>query len=1019
MKTPWIVYTGAVLTLGSLPSHALADYKGAEAVLKELSSLTSEDAKPKKPANAATTLLENIQSFKTQAETLSPEAAANQWLAFYDAYVAIPQQVMYAQTGNWDTRLSIVSLLQALPPARSWDALTQKIRERNKENASLPEAALGLLGAVLDGDDKARAKAVETLDALVKAKPGMDSYQRNNLQQMIKQVSDLLIARAGSPTEQLAIFEDHLDAFEKKDETRIQQLYVLDVPELLDFVDEKKTSSYLLRVFKVKGMVAFSGEKTRKLAARLALENIDALSQPMWKLVQSTDDAALYEALLKKFPDDADENDEKSAADAVYLLNLVVQNRTEEAAKMMMQMLATSKDRSISFLGNIEELQRRGHGKAALAFLHEMLKRDPSLPLWDHYITLSAQQSASPKALALLKEVLQRPGLSEVARADAQPYYYKALLAADQVDEGIAVLKALAAGGPTETSKASAEELKKQFEKLGIPFDPDAVQGDADQYGAIRDHQQWCTQLSKIGSLLEKPELVDEGLKYLREGYAKLKTAEKAQTGYPIETIQLLVELNRGAEAEALLLEALSDQIKGRNPNSRTWDYTAKSALSALAWVYDKAGRSADVLLLLDESPMWGAPDLLHVSSSSLGTLPVIVARSLADQGKKKEAEDILSYLLSQSPGNDEVYELMLSLGGDNLEQKLDDVYNNDRFEERPLIWKAKLQLEKGDADAAEKTIRAAIAIDPSDGEQGKGDRMRAYAVLADILDKKGDKEQADIMRGAVKAIRLSEEADSWWGADLLTRAVNLYEKSLLHFADAYCIQSRLALRYSELGDLEKAELHYRRAYELMPDSFGRIESHCFGCEGAFRGKRAQNIADKVFTKLAEEQPDKAQVFYLLGYLRDAQGRSQEAADYYRKAVKIDPDYLNAWNNLAKLAGHVKMPAEERDTIAVEIFRLDPQGKHSNRSLSGMSNLRRLWEILLTTEKSLPDDAVTSLYPLPASRDDVVKHNPGADLESMYRHRNPSRRAVVRNNFTDNQVVGYTGQLIETLAQQK
>ena len=52
-------------------------------------------------------------------------------------------------------------------------------------------------------------------------------------------------------------------------------------------------------------------------------------------------------------------------------------------------------------------------------------------------------------------------------------------------------------------------------------------------------------------------------------------------------------------------------------------------------------------------------------------------------------------------------------------------------------------------------------------------------------------------------------------------------------FADAYCIQSRLALRYSELGDYVKAEQHYQRAFELMPDSFGRIESHCFGCEGA------------------------------------------------------------------------------------------------------------------------------------------------------------------------------------------
>ena len=37
-----------------------------------------------------------------------------------------------------------------------------------------------------------------------------------------------------------------------------------------------------------------------------------------------------------------------------------------------------------------------------------------------------------------------------------------------------------------------------------------------------------------------------------------------------------------------------------------------------------------------------------------------------------------------------------------------------------------------------------------------------------------------------------------------------------------------------------------------MPDSFGRVESHCFGCERAFEGQRAQSLAEKIFTELAE-----------------------------------------------------------------------------------------------------------------------------------------------------------------------
>ena len=33
-----------------------------------------------------------------------------------------------------------------------------------------------------------------------------------------------------------------------------------------------------------------------------------------------------------------------------------------------------------------------------------------------------------------------------------------------------------------------------------------------------------------------------------------------------------------------------------------------------------------------------------------------------------------------------------------------------------------------------------------------------------------------------------------------------------------------------------------------MPDSFGRVESHCFGCESVFQGADAQALAERVFT---------------------------------------------------------------------------------------------------------------------------------------------------------------------------
>src|SRR5690606_2598690 len=128
--------------------------------------------------------------------------------------------------------------------------------------------------------------------------------------------------------------------------------------------------------------------------------------------------------------------------------------------------------------------------------------------------------------------------------------------------------------------------------------------------------------------------------------------------------------------------------------------------------------------------------------------------------------------------------------------------------------------------------------------------RMRAYSVLADALEALGQADEASIYRGAVSAIRIAEDADRLYAAGLITRGVELYEAALTHFADAYCIQSRLAGQLSGLGRHEEAAEHCRKAYGLRPDSFGRMESHCFGCEGVSEGEQAQTIAEEVFGRL-------------------------------------------------------------------------------------------------------------------------------------------------------------------------
>ena len=228
-----------------------------------------------------------------------------------------------------------------------------------------------------------------------------------------------------------------------------------------------------------------------------------------------------------------------------------------------------------------------------------------------------------------------------------------------------------------------------------------------------------------------------------------------------------------------------------------------------------------------------------------------------------------------------------------------------------------------------------------------------------------------------MRAIRLSEQADDYQAAGLLSRGVKMYQDSLKHFADAYCIQSRLAVQLTALGLHETAAQHYEKAFELMPDSFGRVESHCFGCESTFSGPQAQTVAERVFTTLAAKNPDKPQIHYLLGYLRQQQERGQEALPHFRRALQLDKDYLNAWEHLEQLGQEHRLPAAESDDVVFNILRLDPLGRHASANLGTVSDLRRLW-IAVETAARYQLKVPATLLPLPASREEVEKQERAA-----------------------------------------
>ncbi len=987
------------------------DYLGASAVLQQVETRIAKPVE-KKPADEQSRLHDELKTFRQSVTQLAPAEAAQRWLEFVDR-ARKPQPQSARNYNAASAPVTAEDLLGALPPPPAWSELAKAIAARppsksGDDNAG--EVGLRLLAATLTSDSEARNQVITNLQAKAQNTSDGKAYFYRNL---LEQISQTMLATSDDPDAILQSLEYQLNVKgngHNGDQT-------LPIPNLVPQIGAVKAEAFLRKALVTPNIIlTFSNpNETSRLAQKLALELMPQLKLPQWSLVNSLNAVDLYEALEKRFapatntaaatplagllaflpgnssPEMDNDGDagSKTTAQIYYLLGLISHDRSKDAVAVAKKI--NGQNKGYYFDEAFQSMERAGYTAELDNFFYELLSQNLTLPFWDKYVELAANAGTTDRMLVLVRGTLAGGSLSDAKKAALHQILFKALLAADKADEAVSEMRQLIA---TET-----------------PSEPSGN----DNY----NHGQLGALLARLGILLQKPEWTTEGIDVVKKWLATPE-GQNFQNGAADNVlnsiVQTLFELKRGPEAEALLTDALANAARDNSRSDYEWDGpVTRKILAELATLYSLAGRDQDVLQLLQQSPVWGAGDLSGLMNTSLwgegvsvmwlhtGASPVpvpyLAAKALLATGQKEAARKINEALLVRYPGLDRGYELLLAFDGTNALSELDQLFARDQFEERPLIWKAHLLRETGRLDDAEKIIRQAIAIDPSDGEEGRGDRMRAYSELAEILDARGNQKDAAEYREIVKAIRLSENADQFYAAGLLKHAIGMYKEGLTHFSDAYCIQSRLAIQLSALGMNAEAEEHYRRAYELMPDSFGRVESHCFGCEKAFDGEHAQSIAEKVFTQLVLDRPDKPQVHYLLGYLRFEQDRFNEARTNFLTATKLDPDYLNAWVKAQEAGDQTLVPAKERDEISFNIIRLDPLSRHATADFSHVSDLVGLWNAIATATTHQPP-VITDLYPLTASKVALEKKPANTTDQTMQWRMAEQMQRMESNNQT-------------------
>jgi len=723
------------------------------------------------------------------------------------------------------------------------------------------------------------------------------------------------------------------------------------VPELVELTDSAGAEALLREVYALPVNVNFyNAPHTRELAKALVVAGKITPKRMPWALLVWPDETVneagakelvgVYDVLRPRFteftkPGKTADSDIKNGLSRIAAA-LAGLGRKDEAAGLLQAAGQLSPD--FPYHGSVDE----AFAVKVWDFLAGSRGVDTNAEDWNTLSALAPQAERSEALVAFAVNQAKAAPADSMLATTWQSRQGWALVAADDPDAALAILVPIFERAPVGDGKDSIQKWTESAErllKLAVALDK------VDLAAKIRAVLLVNFKDAK-GSFWENSSLFREF------------ASEEIAASHAALIEQLL--RNRLTAKPASAASLYEDDETMRN-------FSGDEYSAWLADVMARQGRHADVVKWLAESPYWSNRDLSQSLNTGSGNgwrpLALVAAESLHATGDDAKAITILeAYLLGHS-ASDPAYTLYTAIRGSAAIPFLDKLQAMDHYEERPLIWKANVLLAAGRIDDAETTVKQAIAIDPSDGGTPHGDRMRAYAVAREIALKKGDVKHAEFLGGVVAAIRQAEAADDLVEAGLISRAIVEYQQALYSFSDAYCIQSRLAIRLAGENRMDEAIEHYKKAYELMPDSFGRVESHCFGCEKAFAGEQPQAIAERVFAALIAKPPVKPQAFYLMGYLRMEQERWEEAAGYFTQAVEADPQYLNAWDKLSDVLPHTERPRAEQDRVAVQLFTLDPYQRHGSSGWGKVRDIPALWKMAAAVDRSggtVPE----KLYPL-------------------------------------------------------
>lgn len=801
----------------------------------------------------------------------------------------------------------IHNVFGALPAPSSWPALRKLWRARaTAAGANDRDRALAVVGDVL-------------VDGVKKSQPAIDTL---HLEQRFQPQE----AWPASPRERVArLLSGERSPFGDG----------VDVGDLVGDVGEAEARKLLLSLLRLPNRPFRAEGATLAVAREVVATNIEVIATPPWQLLTtSSPPPALFDLVEKRFvppgaaigssatlPHVVDRGAFENGDDArsAYLLALL---RTDRAAAA--RSLSFWLERAPEACGTVlvKNAQANGVLPALVDLLTATVKEPPvsasGLECLARLVVDGSLRLGRGNALL----AVMPPGDGSTAAGRAwQRSRIDVSLALDDVKTATKLLASIV-NASSETGERRAEAAE-QLLQIGVATADEALI--ATGVTAVLDR---CSGVDVWRC--------DDGLDLARE---------------------VLLARQQGPRFEAWLKAQLAAETKGMR------DYERAGLLLHAVGLYAAAGRSADALRVLEQST-WPAPDVLQIDHKS--TVTVAVARALHDVGRSADASRLLRASMQgrfsdnghgTGIANDEAWELLARIEGQSLVPFLDEQRRIHPLEERPLLWKAWLLAKAGDLSGAEASARAAIALDPADGDQRRGHRFRGYVVLAEILRANHRDGEAAVIEDAVAAVRLGEDADRMREAGLLSRAASTYARALARFSDAYCLQSRLGVVEESLGR-STARDHLKQAYRLLPSSFGPVETHCLRCDGLFASRDALQLGEGVLRERLQAAPDDAHAHYFLGRVLSELDQGAASQRELLRAWQLDSGYVSALRELtgdggARDIGGGLPAGAQRDAVEIARLKVDPRCGASSACRTGADDLAALY-LAASTQTQAP-----------------------------------------------------------------